>query len=126
VGEEFAIECPACGGDTRLIAFITEPGPSRKILNHCGGPLEKPAVSPARGLATDWGALAQVHDGRAIFQASPVELPPAFPVPGVVHGGFQLIARSRAGAVCMFRSILSILLRRRKAAAAAIGAVAAG
>jgi hypothetical protein len=25
VGEEFPLECPACGGDIRLIAFITEP-----------------------------------------------------------------------------------------------------
>jgi len=27
VGEEFPLECPACGGDIRLIAFITECGP---------------------------------------------------------------------------------------------------
>jgi hypothetical protein len=32
VGEEFPLECPACGGDIRLITFITEPGPIRKIL----------------------------------------------------------------------------------------------
>ncbi len=32
VGEEFPLDCPACGGDIRLIAFITEPGPIRKIL----------------------------------------------------------------------------------------------
>jgi hypothetical protein len=25
VGEAFPLECPACGGDIRLIAFITEP-----------------------------------------------------------------------------------------------------
>jgi len=25
VGEEFPLECPACGGDIRLISFITEP-----------------------------------------------------------------------------------------------------
>jgi len=34
VGEEFPLECPNCGGDIRLIAFITEPGPIRKILTH--------------------------------------------------------------------------------------------
>jgi len=34
VGEEFPLECPACGGDIRLIAFITEPGPIRQILTH--------------------------------------------------------------------------------------------
>jgi len=27
VGEEFPLECPGCGGDIRLIAFITDPGP---------------------------------------------------------------------------------------------------
>jgi hypothetical protein len=32
VGEEFPLLCPACGGDIRLISFITEPGPIRKIL----------------------------------------------------------------------------------------------
>jgi hypothetical protein len=29
VGEEFPLECPHCGGDIRLISFITEPGPIR-------------------------------------------------------------------------------------------------
>jgi hypothetical protein len=62
VGEEFPLECPACGGDIRLIAFITEPGPIRKILTHFGEPLEPPPVSPARGPPTDWGELMQVHD----------------------------------------------------------------
>jgi len=32
VGEEFPLECPRCGGDICLIAFITEPEPIRKIL----------------------------------------------------------------------------------------------
>jgi len=64
VGEEFPLECPACGGDIRLIAFITDPRPIRKILTHLGEPLEPPPVSPARGPPTDWGELAQVHDDR--------------------------------------------------------------
>jgi hypothetical protein len=75
VGEEFPLECPNCGGDIRLIAFITEPGPIRKILTHLGEPLEPPPISPARGPPTDWGELVQVHDDRGIFQASPNELP---------------------------------------------------
>jgi hypothetical protein len=75
VGEEFPLECPACGGDIRLIAFITEPGPIRKILTHLGEPLQPPLVSTARGPPTDWGELVQVHDERDIFQASPQELP---------------------------------------------------
>ena len=75
VGEEFPLECPACGGDIRLIAFITEPGPIRKILTHLGEPLEPPPVSPARGPPTDWGELVQVHDDRDVFQGRIAELP---------------------------------------------------
>ena len=75
VGEEFPLECPACGGDIRLIAFITEPGPIRKILTHLAEPLEQPPVSPARGPPNDWGELVQIHDDRDVFQASPDELP---------------------------------------------------
>jgi hypothetical protein len=75
VGEEFPLECPACGGDIRLIAFITEPGPIRKILVHIGEPLEPPPVSPARGPPTDWGELVQAHDDRDVFQGRIDELP---------------------------------------------------
>ena len=75
MGDEFPLECPNCGGDIRLIAFITEPGPIRKILTHLGEPLEPPPVSPARGPPTDWGELIQAHHDRDVFQASPDELP---------------------------------------------------
>jgi len=75
VGEAFPLECPNCGGDIRLISFITEPGPIRKILTHLGEPLEPPPISPARGPPTDWGELVQVHDDRDVFQSSPDELP---------------------------------------------------
>ena len=75
VGEEFPLECPGCGGDIRLIAFITEPGPIRKILTHLGEPLEPPPVSPARGPPTECAELVQAHDDCGVFQASPDELP---------------------------------------------------
>ena len=75
VGEEFPLQCPACGGDIRLISFITEPGPIRKILTHLGEPLEPPPLSPARGPPTDWGDLIQADDDRGIFQGRIVELP---------------------------------------------------
>jgi hypothetical protein len=75
VGEEFPLECPNCGGDIRLISFITEPGPIRKILAHLGEPLEPPPISPARGPPTDWGELVQVHDDRDVFQGQIDELP---------------------------------------------------
>jgi hypothetical protein len=70
VGEDFPFACPGCGGDIRLIAFITDPGPIRKILTHLGEPLEPPPVSPARGPPTDWGELVQPHDDRNVFQAT--------------------------------------------------------
>jgi hypothetical protein len=41
VGEEFSLECLNCGGDIRLIAFITEPGTIRKILAHLGEPISR-------------------------------------------------------------------------------------
>ena len=75
VGEEFPLACPTCGGDIRLIAFITDPGPIRKILTHLGEPLEPPPLSPARGPPIDWGEFVQVHDDRAIFQGRIDELP---------------------------------------------------
>ncbi|MCX7411846.1 MAG: transposase [Planctomycetia bacterium] len=79
VGEEFPLECPACGGDIRLIAFITEPGPIRKILTHLGEPLEPAPIAAARGPPTDWGELVQVHDGREAVQVLPDELPDELP-----------------------------------------------
>ena len=75
MGEEFPLQCPACGGDIRLIAFITEPGPIRKILTHLGEPLEPPPIAAARGPPTDWDELVQAQDDRDVFQASPDELP---------------------------------------------------
>ena len=35
-GRSFRSSALGCGGDIRLIAFITEPGPIRKILTHLG------------------------------------------------------------------------------------------
>ena len=75
VGEEFPLECPGCGGDIRLIAFITQPGPIRKILTHLGEPLEPPPIAAARGPPADWGELIQAHDDREAVQVSPDELP---------------------------------------------------
>jgi len=75
IAEAFPLVCPACGGDIRLIAFITDPGPIRKILRAVGEPVEPPPVSPARGPPTDWGKLVQAHDDRDVMQASFDDLP---------------------------------------------------
>jgi hypothetical protein len=75
IAEDFPLACPACGGDIRLIAFITEPAPIRKILTHVGEPLEPPPLAPPRGLPTSWAELVQVHGDRDANQASPDDLP---------------------------------------------------
>jgi hypothetical protein len=73
-GEEFPLACPTCGGDIRLIAFITDPGPIRKLLTRLGEPLEPPPIAAARG-PPDWYELVQAQDDRDVFQASSDELP---------------------------------------------------
>jgi hypothetical protein len=42
VGEAFPLVCPSCGGDIRLISFITEPETIRQILPRVGEALEPP------------------------------------------------------------------------------------
>lgn len=66
---------PACGGDIRLIAFITDCVPIRTILTHLGDSLEVPPLAPARGPPTSWAELVQGHDDRDASQASPDDLP---------------------------------------------------
>ena len=75
IAEDFPLACPACGGDIRLIAFITDPAPIRKSLTYPGEPLEPPPLAPARGPPTSWTELVQVHDVRDAIQASPEDLP---------------------------------------------------
>lgn len=80
IAENFPLACPACGGDIRLIAFIIDPAPIRRILTHMGEPLDPPPLEPARGPPTAWDELVQVHDDRDAIQApaglaSPDELP---------------------------------------------------
>jgi hypothetical protein len=47
--EVFPLLCPLCGGQMRLIAFITKCVQIRKILDHIGVDSEPPHISPARG-----------------------------------------------------------------------------
>jgi hypothetical protein len=75
IAEAFPLVCPVCGGDIRLIAFIIDPGPIRKILAHVGEPVEPPPVSPARGPPTEWNELVQAHHDRDVMQDSPDEIP---------------------------------------------------
>jgi len=70
VGEEFPLQCPACGGDIRLISFITEPGPihataagrSRPTSNRRFASRRRPgARRPRRLSGTDKRAARDRH-----------------------------------------------------------------
>ena len=80
--EVFPLVCPVCGGNMRIIAFITEGVQIRRILAHIGVDAHAPRIVPARGpplwdacddargadgdgqqearLEPDWGEAAQV------------------------------------------------------------------
>jgi hypothetical protein len=47
--EIFPLLCPLCGGQMRIIAFITHSAEIRQILDHIGVDSEPPRLSPARG-----------------------------------------------------------------------------
>lgn len=54
---------PMCGGQMRLIAFITEGAQIRKILEHIGVDAQAPRISPARGPPLWDDGDAQMHEG---------------------------------------------------------------
>jgi hypothetical protein len=47
--EVFPLLCPLCGGQMRIIAFITHSADIRHILEHIGVDSEAPRIAPARG-----------------------------------------------------------------------------
>ena len=55
--------CPNCGGQMRLIAFITHSADIGQILNHIGVESESPHISPAHGPPLWEGCDEQVDDG---------------------------------------------------------------
>jgi len=58
--------CPMCGGQMRLIAFITEGMQTGKILDHIGVESEPPHISPARGPPLWDDCDAQIGEGVAV------------------------------------------------------------
>jgi hypothetical protein len=58
--EVLTLLCPICGGQMRIIAFITHSADIQQILDHIGADCEPPRIAPARGppLWDDCGALA--------------------------------------------------------------------
>ena len=61
--EAFTLLCPMCGGQMRIIAFITHSAELRHILNHIGVECEPPHITPARGPPLWDDCDAQVDDG---------------------------------------------------------------
>ncbi len=47
--EVLPLVCPKCGGEMKIIAFITEAAVIREILGHLGEPTSPPRLLPARG-----------------------------------------------------------------------------
>jgi hypothetical protein len=45
----FPLLCPICGGQMRIIAFITYSAEIRHILERIGAEAEPPRIAPARG-----------------------------------------------------------------------------
>jgi hypothetical protein len=62
--EAFRLLCPICGGQMRIIAFITHRADIRQILEHIGVDAEPPRITPARGPPLlDGCDDAQIGDG---------------------------------------------------------------
>ena len=64
--EVFPLLCPMCGGQMRIIAFITNSADIRQILEHIGVDSEPPHIAPARGPPLWDGSDAQVGESAQI------------------------------------------------------------
>ena len=62
--EALPLICPICQAQMRIIAFITDAGTVRKILDHIGEPAQPPRISPARGPPLWEAATAQEQAGN--------------------------------------------------------------
>jgi hypothetical protein len=60
--EAFPLNCPTCGTEMRIVAFITEASTVQRILNHIGEPATPPRIAPARG-PPQW----EEDDAGAVF-----------------------------------------------------------
>jgi hypothetical protein len=61
--EVFPLVCPICGGQMRIIAFITHSADIRHILEHIVVETEPPRITPARGPPLWDGCEAQIGEG---------------------------------------------------------------
>jgi hypothetical protein len=63
--EVFPLLCPICGGQMRIIAFITHSADIRRILDHIGVESEPPHISPARGPPL-WDDIGDAQMGESV------------------------------------------------------------
>jgi len=66
--EVFPLICPMCGGQMRIIAFITFSADIHKILEHIGVEPEAPRITLARGppLWDEFGAQESQEQGESV------------------------------------------------------------
>ncbi len=72
--ETLPLVCPVCQSPMRIIAFITDAGTVRKILDHLGESTQPPRIAPARGPPLWEAAMASeyVKDPEWDVSAQPV------------------------------------------------------
>ena len=64
--EVFPLLCPMCGGQMRIIAFITHSADIRHMLDHIGVQAEPPNIAPARGPPMWEDCDAQMGEGAQV------------------------------------------------------------
>ena len=69
--EVFPLVCPRCGGNMRILAFVTEGVQIRRILEHIGVDAQAPPIAPARGPPLWDECDAQGADGAG--QGAPID-----------------------------------------------------
>jgi Putative transposase len=82
--EVFPLLCPLCGGQMRIIAFITHSADIRHMLSHIGVQYEPRNIAPARGPPLWEGCDAQKGEGAQVepdwdLAAQPAPASPVFP-----------------------------------------------
>ncbi len=75
--EVFPLICPLCGGQMRIIAFITDGPVIRNILEHIGEPPRPPPIATARG-PPEWDMEEVGLDEMHEWDAPPVDQEPEY------------------------------------------------
>jgi len=78
--ETLPLVCPICKSPMRIIAFITDVGTVRKILDHLGESALPPRIAPARGPPLWEAAMASEYANDPVWDMSarPEPAEPAF------------------------------------------------